>query len=108
MTQLVQERPYYSFYPATLASRVVGTIIGIIGFLLAVRIVLELLGASASAPFVAWVYSVTGSLMGPFAGAFPNLSLGGFVLDISALFAMIGYAIIGALISWVLSLIIRA
>lgn len=108
MAQLVYERPYSFFSPATLVSRIVGAVFGIIGFLLAVRIVLELLGASASAPFVAWVYSVTGGLMGPFAGAFPNLSLGGFVLDISAIFAMIGYAIIYGLVSWVLSLIIRS
>ncbi len=106
MAQLVYERPYYWYsYPLTMATRIINTVIGIIGFLLALRIVLLLLGASTAAPFVAWVYSVTGGLMGPFAGAFPNLILGGFILDISAIFAIIGYAIIGGLISWILSLI---
>ena len=90
-----------------MVTRIVNTVFGIIGFMLALRVILVLLGASASAPFVAWIYSVTGSLMGPFVGAFPNLSLGGLVLDISALFAMIGYAIIGWLVLWVLSLITR-
>ncbi len=106
MTQLVYERPTYSpYYPSTMVSKAAGAVIGLIEFLLALRIVLELLGANASAPFVAWVYAVTGSLMGPFVGAFPNLMLGGFVLDIAAIFAMIGYAIIVWLVSWVLSLI---
>lgn len=79
--------------------------IGIIQFLLGLRLVLVLLEANPSAQFVAWVYSITDTLAGPFLGAFPILNLGGFMIEISIIFAMIGYAIIGWLIMRVVSLI---
>ena len=88
-----------SYYPALFVARVVNTIVGVIEVALAVRILLELFGASASSPFVAWVYGISAALMGPFAGAFPALSLGStYVLDIVAILAMIGYAALGWLI----------
>ncbi len=87
------------FYPSSLVARLVSTIISIIEFLLALRIVLELLGANSASPFVAWVYDTTGSLVGPFSNAFPSIALGnGALIDLSALFAMVGYAILGWLI----------
>ncbi|MBV9159394.1 MAG: YggT family protein [Candidatus Kaiserbacteria bacterium] len=90
------------------ATRLLSAIFGLIEFLLVLRFVLELLGANPSSQFVAWVYSVSGSLLAPFAGAFPNWDLGGFTIDLSVIFAMIGYAIIFGLISWVLSLLFSA
>ena len=100
MAEIVYERPsYYGYYySSAFAARVVNTVIGIIEFMLAFRIVLLLLGASSSSQFVAWVYGVTDSLIGPFSGAFANWNIGGMVLDISALFAMIGYVIIAWLL----------
>jgi hypothetical protein len=98
----IVERPYY---PAYFVARLVNTIIGIIEFIIAVRLVLELFGASAASAFVAWVYSVSASLIGPFNGAFASLNLGnGSVLDINAILAMVAYAIIG----WILIEVISA
>lgn len=107
MAELVYQRPYSSrSYPSLMVLRVINVVLSIIEFLLALRIVLELLGASASSQFVAWVYAVTDALIGPFASAFPNWSVGGFVIDVSAIFAMIGYAIIAWLVSWLLSMLV--
>lgn len=110
MTELAYERdrPYYSYTPGLLVSRVVNTIFGIIAFFIVLRIVLQLLGASSSSSFVAWVYSVTDGLIAPFAGAFSNWNLGVFTLDMSALFALVGYAIIGWLIARLLTLLTRS
>ena len=103
MTDIVYERPYHWFSPSLFAHRVINTVFGIIGFMLAVRLVLILLSANAGAPFVAWVYNATSGLVAPFSGAFPALNLGGFVLDLTTVFAMIGYAIIGWLLLQLLS-----
>ena len=50
-------------------------IIGIIEFLLSLRILLKLLGASPKAPFVVWVYETTRPLLAPFEGMFPTSTL---------------------------------
>lgn len=93
-----------SYYPAQFVARVVNTIVGVIEIALAIRLVLELFGANSASPFIAWVYTITAALMGPFAGAFPNLSLGATSsLDIVAIVAMICYAVIGWLIVQLLS-----
>jgi uncharacterized protein YggT (Ycf19 family) len=78
-------------------------IIGIIEFLLSLRILLKLLGASSSAPFVQWVYETTRPLLAPFEGMFPTSTLPvGFVLEVSTLFALITYAFIGVLLESVI------
>ena len=106
MAELIYERPYvWYYYPVNFISQIVYAVIGIIQFMLALRLVLVLLGANPAAEFVAWVYSVTGRLAAPFLGAFPALNLGGFVIELSIIFAMIGYAIIGWLIMRVISLV---
>jgi hypothetical protein len=92
MAELVYMR---TISPAVLAERVINVIVGIIELLLALRLVLELLGASAGAPFVAWIYNASWNLVAPFSGAFPSLSLGGSALiDFSTILAMIAYAIL--------------
>lgn len=74
-------------------------IIGIIEFLLALRILLKLLGVSSGAPFVQWVYETTRPLLTPFEGMFPTSTLPvGFVLEMSTLIAVIVYAFLGVLL----------
>ena len=79
-------------------------VLGVIEFLLSIRIILRLLGASTKAPFVQWVYETTRPLLSPFEGMFPtsNLPLG-VVLEISTLFALITYAFIGLLLESAIS-----
>jgi YggT family protein len=102
-TEVIVEREYY---PAVFVARVVNTIIGIIEVLLVVRLLFELFGANAASPFIAWIYGMSGALMGPFANAFPAFQLGGAsMLDVTAILAMIVYAVIGWLLVEILSLI---
>ncbi len=94
------------YYPAIFVARVINWVIGVIEFVLALRLLLELLGASSASAFVAWIYSVSAALLGPFAGAFPSLYFGGSsVLDVVAILAMIGYAVLGWLLIQLLSFI---
>ncbi len=74
-------------------------ILGIIEFLLTLRILLKLLGASSGAPFVRWIYETTQPLLAPFEGMFPTSTLSvGSTLEISTLFAVITYAFLGVLL----------
>ena len=104
MTQIITTQN--SYYPGAFVVQLVNVIIGIIEAAFAIRIVLELFGANPTAPFIAWVYGATGSMLGPFAGAFPNISLGGgMVLDVVALLGMIVYAVLGWVLLQLLSFI---
>lgn len=79
--------------------RLTDTIISIITFLIALRIILKLLAARTTAPFVTWVYETTSPLLSPFEGMFPSSTIpGGFTLEISALFALLVYSFLGFLI----------
>lgn len=74
-------------------------IVALVEFLLSLRILLKLLGARTTAPFVTWVYETTKPLLSPFEGMFPTSNLGnGFVLEASALFALLVYAFLGFLL----------
>lgn len=77
----------------------INVLIGFIEGLIGLRVVLKLLGANASADFVNWVYRTSEPLLNPFSGAFPAPVLtGGFVIEFSALFAMLVYALAGYLL----------
>lgn len=103
---VVRERRYY---PGNLAVRLVNVLVGLIELVFALRLLLELLGASAASQFVATVYSISDRLLGPFAGAFQNFSLGGgYVVDVNAIVAMIGYAILGWIVIRILSFILSS
>jgi len=67
--------------------------------MIALRVVLKLFGARTAAPFVMWVYETTAPLLKPFAGMFPSPVLeGGFIIEFSALFALIVYGLVAYLI----------
>lgn len=83
-----------------------GLVLGIINFvvglaevLIALRVVLKLFGANADAGFVGWVYDTTQPLLQPFIGMFPSPTLeGAYVIEFSALFALLIYALAGLLL----------
>jgi hypothetical protein len=103
MENIVVERRYYS---GTFVAKVVDGVVGLIEAVLVLRLVLELLGANPSSSFIAWVYGSTDQLVSPFTGAFPALSVGdGYTIELVTIVAMIGYAIIGWLVSILLSFI---
>lgn len=81
-------------------------VVGVVVALLALRLVLRALGANPGAEFVAWLYGVTDQLLAPFAGMFPALAVGGYVIELSTIFALIAYAVIGWVVMKLISLII--
>jgi uncharacterized protein YggT (Ycf19 family) len=103
MSEYISEQRGY--HPGILVTRIINGLVGIIECLLVIRLVLEILGASQSSQFVAWIYGVTSGLVAPFTGAFPAFSISGTAIDLSIVLAMIGYAIIGWLVIRLLSFI---
>jgi uncharacterized protein YggT (Ycf19 family) len=84
---------------------IVALIILLLGFFL------QLFGANPDAPFAEWLYRGLRRVMAPFRGLFEPVALDGrSVLDISILFAMLVYAIVGlalhAFIEWLTGLIV--
>jgi len=79
-------------------------IVGIAEVLIALRVVLKLFGASDSATFVRWVYETTAPLLRPFNGMFPTPKIDGiFIVEFSALFALVVYAIVGYILNEIVS-----
>lgn len=77
---------------------VVNIAVGIIEFLLSLRLILRFFSANTGTPFVAWLYDISAELVSPFARIFPDLNVGGFVVDFATLVALIVYVLVGYLI----------
>jgi uncharacterized protein YggT (Ycf19 family) len=68
---------------------------GVINGLLLIRIVLKMLAANPSAGFSSFVYSTTDIFLAPFRNLLPAVTSGRAVLEMSAVVAIIVYALIG-------------
>jgi hypothetical protein len=93
--------------PTGLAKRIVSLLFGIIVVLIALRILLLLIVANQTNAIVDFIYSVTEPLVAPFRGilSIETVSPGGpSVFDVGALVALIGWALIYALIMAILRL----
>ncbi|MCL6096726.1 MAG: YggT family protein [Patescibacteria group bacterium] len=87
-------------YTARLILLLTDFIFGLIELIIGLRIIFEMFGANPSTPFVSWLYEVSRTLLYPFQGIFPSPVLrGGFVLDMSAVVALLIYALIAYFIS---------
>lgn len=80
------------------ASQLIWLGFGVLEVLLALRIGLMLVGANPGSPVVALIYGITSLFLFPFTGLIGSPTIGGFVLELSSLFAMLIYA----LIAWVI------
>lgn len=66
---------------------------------LGLRFVLRLFGANESATFVSWLYETSAVLLEPFRGVFPPQTYeNNVVLELTTVFAMIVYALVGMLL----------
>lgn len=87
--------------PLTIARRALDTIFGIIEILLLLRILLLALGANSGNALVDGIYNITEPLVAPFIGVF-NINhvhpTGSSTIDIAAIVAVVGWALIGLLI----------
>jgi hypothetical protein len=77
------------------ASQLIWLVFGVLEVLLALRIGFMLVGANAGSPVVAMIYGITAVFLVPFVGLIGSPTVGGFVLEISSMFAMLIYALIG-------------
>ncbi len=84
---------------STMLLRLVNWVLWFIGLIVGLRVVLKFFGANQSAPFVKWVYETSAPLLTPFTGMFPSPAIkGGFVIEFSALFALIVYGLVVSVI----------
>lgn len=92
--------------PATFLARLVNLFVGLAEGILAIRILFRLFNANPTASFVEWIYNTSDTLMAPFRGIFPPQEIvNGHVLDVSALFAMLMYALLGFLLVALMGLV---
>jgi uncharacterized protein YggT (Ycf19 family) len=81
-------------------TRLVDVFVGLVILLLGLRVLFRLFDANVGAGFVQWVYDTSDVIMAPFRGIFPPATIEpGNVLDFSALFAILVYAILGYLLT---------
>lgn len=81
---------------SVVAQRVVWYIVGFIIALLALRLILQLLGANTGNAFVDLVYGISGIFAAPFFGMFSYTpSYGVSYFEVSTLVAMLIYALLG-------------
>ena len=62
--------------------------------MIAIRVVLKLIGANTAAYFTRLIYGITDVFLWPFLGITGTPSVGAFQLEISAIIAMLVYALI--------------
>jgi len=80
-------------------------VFGLAEMMLVLRLVLRLMGANATAPFVMWVYDTTKPLLAPFVGIFPATAVEGrFSLDFTTLFAILIFALANALLTHLINM----
>lgn len=85
--------------------RIINIVLSVIQVILGLFIVLKLFGA-ADVPFVSWVDSLANPLLRPFQGIFDPVTFSGqYVLDLSAVFALIVYSVIGYILIKVFSMV---
>lgn len=69
--------------------------LGILETLIVLRIALKLIAANPDSPIVALIYGFTSLFLFPFEGMTQTPAVGGMVLELSSMFAMVIYALIG-------------
>lgn len=102
-SHVYSEDPYaYRRNRAYKVQQAIYLVFGILEGLLAIRFVLQLLGANPNSGFTAFIYGITAPFMAPFAGVFGQPALGGSVIEWNALVAIVAYA----LLAWVLAKVV--
>ena len=91
--------------PVTIARRIVDTLFGILELLLVIRILLLALAANSGNALVDGIYSITDPFVVPFIGVF-NINhvhpVGASVIDVAAIVAMVGWAVLALIIDAIL------
>ena len=84
-------------------ANIIYAIVGVLGGLLAFRLIFKLLGANPASGFVNFIYSVSELFVSPFFGIFPQATADGVVtasvFEPATLIAMLVYALVGWLVA---------
>lgn len=84
---------------ARFTAYLVNVFLGLVEAFLALRIILRFFAANPGNGFVDWIYTSSSVLLEPFRGIFSTEVIGrNHVLDFTALFAMLVYAVFAALV----------
>ena len=111
----VDVAPNYAALAVGKANQVLWFLCGILELLLGLRVILRVIGASAAAPFVRFIYDVTQPLAAPFLGMLPNLGAAGdptapgaatAVLEVPTLIGMVVYFLVFLLVTSLLRLLV--
>lgn len=83
--------------------KIIKILTGIVLVFLGLEVVLRLLGAQPTIILFQWIYEISGIFKSPFAEVIEPWVFGNrFVLDFSALFAMVAYSILAAILIWLI------
>ena len=77
------------------ATQLIWLLLGILEVLIALRIGLKLIGANPESLIVAGIYGFTGLFLFPFTSLIGSPAAGNMVLELSSMFAMLIYALVG-------------
>jgi hypothetical protein len=77
------------------AHQVIWFVIGLIEALLALRFTLKLIAANPGNPFADFIYGLSGVFLWPFFGLTITPSVGGVVLEVHTVIAMLVYLLVG-------------
>lgn len=94
-----------SFENAELTRRIVVLVFGLIELFIGMRVVLLLLDARTTNGIVSGIMSLSGPLVAPFEGILRTNSVttSGSILDVAALLAMAGWAVVAMVVFWILA-----
>ncbi|NTV31357.1 hypothetical protein HGA91_05280 [candidate division WWE3 bacterium] len=96
-------------FDAKFTKQLISFVIVLIEFFLGVRVLLKLVAANQSAPFVQWMYDITSPLSGPFSGMFPSsVSSGMSEIEFSTLFGMLMYAFFAYILIYLVNMLERS
>lgn len=95
--------------PTLYLSKLIYLIIGLAEVVLVLRIILRLFAANPTASFVHWTYTTSNTLLEPFRGIFQTGVIDkSYVLDFTALFALIVYGLLGSLLIYFVDFLEKA
>lgn len=77
------------------ATQLIWLLLGMLEALIALRIGLKLIGANPGSPIAALIYGFTDLFLFPFYGLVTSPTAGNMVLELSSMFAMLIYGLIG-------------
>ena len=85
-----RERQIFTFK----ATQLVWLLLGILEGLLGLRFILKLIAANPDSPIAVFIYGLTGLFLLPFTGLTATPQLGGMILELATMVAMVVYALI--------------